>query len=680
MLDEAGVVSTAQSFVDVVRYWARQRPDNTAYCFLEKGREVGRLSFKELDERARAIAANLQRREAQGERAILLFPQGLDYLCAFLGCLYAGTVAVTGSLPKGDRRSERVLSIMDDSGARFALTDKPTLAQLEADAQRLRGVSWITLEHIAPESGRHWMPPALTLESLAFLQYTSGSTSSPKGVMLSHGNLTSNHALMVEGMGNHGGSVFVSWVPLFHDMGLIGMALSSLYNGAPCYLLSPDDFVRRPVLWLEAISKYRGTVTAAPDFAYRLCVDQIPSEQVEALDLSSLQTMVCGAEPVRVSTIERFVERFGPAGLRAESMYAGYGLAESSVWVSGEHITDGVTTVDRKALEQGRVVEAGEEPIRLISCGRTTFVDVRIVEPESHRQLPEKQVGEIWVNSPSNGKGYWGKPELSKETFQARIEGRDQGGYLRTGDLGFVIGDRLYICGRIKDLIIIRGRNIYPDDVASVVEASDERLKSRPASAFSIDTSEQEELVIVVTVKASEDEHGALIDAIRRNVANRVGVEAGAVIIVPNNNIARTTSGKIQHVRIKQNFLAHGLNIKSKWMSRVVEEWWRSLPVSDIDAGTYGLHTSVSHKSPDYATFRFSDLLAYPQDRWHKVVEGYLVYRIPLLADQAQQPMSPEMSVVQIGLDSLKLMTLLEDIERRFLVDLSLAELGKAPR
>ncbi|MGH8605180.1 MAG: AMP-binding protein, partial [Gammaproteobacteria bacterium] len=368
-------------------------------------------------------------------------------MCAFLGCLYAGTVAVTASLPKGDRRIERVLSITDDSKARFALTDNRTLVQLRADVQdaRLNSVGWITVDDITPESAQRWIPPTLSPDSLAFLQYTSGSTSSPKGVMLTHGNLISNEALMVEGMGHHSHSVFVSWLPLFHDMGLIAVALSSLYNGVPCYLMSPDEFVRRPILWLEAISKYRGTVTAAPDFAYRLCVDQISLEQVATLDLSSMQTMISGAEPIRMGTIECFVERFRRAGLRAESLYAGYGLAESTVYVSGEHIRAGVRSFDRKALEQDRVIEGGKEQIRLVNCGRaTSSVDIRIVDPESHRHLPEKEVGEIWVNSPSNGKGYWGQAELSRETFEARIEGTDLGPYLRTGDLGFVVGDRLY--------------------------------------------------------------------------------------------------------------------------------------------------------------------------------------------------------------------------------------------
>ncbi|MGH9896970.1 MAG: AMP-binding protein, partial [bacterium] len=332
--------------------------------------------------------------------------------------------------------------------------------------------------------------------------------------MLTHGNLISNEVLMAQQLGSHGDSVYVSWLPLFHDMGLILMVLSSLYNGAPCYVMSPDEFVRRPILWLEAISKYRGTVTAAPDFAYRRCVDRIPPEEVATLDLSSMQTMLNGAEPVRVSTIERFVERFRPAGLREQSIYPAYGLAESTVYVSGEHIGAGVKAFDRKALEQGRVIEGGKEQIRLVNCGRTTAsVDIRIVDPESHRQLPEKTVGEIWINSASNGKGYWKRAELSGEAFQALIHGTDLGPYLRTGDLGFVVGDRLYICGRIKDLIIIRGRNLYPDDIASVVEACDEKLKSRPTSAFSIDTGEEEKLVIVVAVKGPEEEHGALIDA-----------------------------------------------------------------------------------------------------------------------------------------------------------------------
>ncbi len=661
-------LSELPSFVALLRHWAKARADHTAYCFLERGREVGHLSYRDLDLRARAIAAELQKRGAAGERAILLFPQGLDYLCAFIGCLYANVVAVTTSLPRGARRVERVLAIMEDSGARFALTNSHTLSQLRGSGwdERLAAMQWLEVDGVAAAGAERWQPPRLERSTLAFLQYTSGSTATPKGVMLAHGNLLSNVALMEADMRNHQQSVFVSWLPLFHDMGLILIALSAVYNGAPCYLLSPDEFIRHPAAWLETISRYRGTVTAAPDFAYRLCVDRIEDTEIQGIDLSSMETMLNGSEVVRASTVERFYERFGRFGLKPGALYAGYGLAESSVYVAGEHIIDGLVRFDRRALEQGRAETTAGEGVTLVRCGLLRNInDIRIVDPETREELESGAVGEIWVGSASNGHGYWGRPEESEETLHARLGGEESSRYLRTGDLGFARDGRLYICGRIKNLIIIRGRNLYPDDVGTVVEGCDARLKSRPSSAFSVDVNDQEELVVVVATKSTEAEAREIIGLIRREIANQIGVEAAAVVVVPNNNISRTTSGKIQHNRIKRDFLEHRLNVRALWMQPAMERWWQSL---------------VETSQTKTLAARDGDPLGPQRDTVASAVEALLRERIAALGGLPAPTIDPERSLVELGLDSLKVLTLHGDIERRLGVEIKPEEMATSLR
>ncbi|RFA38524.1 fatty acyl-AMP ligase [Alkalilimnicola ehrlichii] len=501
----------AASLVDCVRHWAHKQPNDLSYCFLDKGREVDSLTFRELDQQACALAFHLNKQGALGERALLLFPQGLDYLRAFFGCLYGKVVPVTTSPPTGDRRVERFTALADDAEARFVVTSRAALTALglSAPLPGLERLQWIFLDDIDLNARPAWQAPAIDREDLAFLQYTSGSTASPKGVMLSHGNLVANEAMMQGTFGNSRHSVFVSWLPLYHDMGLIAMVLSALYNGAPCYLMSPEDFVRRPLLWLSAISQYGGTVTAAPDFAYRLCIDRIPKKNMAEIDLGSMQTMLSGAEPIRVSTLERFVEHFQPFGLNPDAMFAGYGLAESSVYVSGEYIREGCTrSFGRAALEANEVIESDRDGLRLVSCGQVGVdSDIRIVDPNTRAELPPARVGEIWVRNPGIGQGYWRRPEQTEATFGGLLNGGSPTEpFLRTGDLGFITDGKLFVCGRIKDLVIVRGRNIYPADVSTAIEDAVDAVKSRPIAVFGVDVDTHEELVVAIALKHVDDQ------------------------------------------------------------------------------------------------------------------------------------------------------------------------------
>ncbi|HWN44200.1 MAG TPA: fatty acyl-AMP ligase, partial [Thermoanaerobaculia bacterium] len=442
-------VLAQESFIDVVRERAGRLGERCAFTFLGDGdTPTERLTYAEVDRKARSIAADLQRRGAQGERVLLLFPPGLDFVTAFLGCLYAGAVAVPAYPPSPGRGTGRLRSLLEDAKPRLALTTPPLLPRVEREVEGA-----VALEGLLPED---WRPPAVGPDSLAFLQYTSGSTSTPKGVRVTHGNLIANERAIQHAFGQSEESVVVGWLPLYHDMGLIGNVLQPLWCGATCVLMSPLSFLQRPRRWLEAIGRFRGTTSGGPDFAYSLCVRKIPPAEREGLDLSSWRVAFNGAEPVRAATLDAFAEAFAPCGFHREAFYPCYGLAEATLFVSG-----------------GDPEVAPRVSGNLVSCGRAWPGErITVVDPETGRELPAGEEGEICVSGPSVADGYW--------------EGESFGGFLRTGDLGRLDEDgELFVTGRLKDLIVVRGRNIYPHDVERTAEESHPALRPGGGAAFS---------------------------------------------------------------------------------------------------------------------------------------------------------------------------------------------------
>jgi natural product biosynthesis luciferase-like monooxygenase protein/FkbM family methyltransferase len=528
-----------------------------------------------LDRRARAIAAKLQAQGMEGRRVLLLYPAGLEYIAAFFGCLYAGAVAVPTYPPRLNRNLLRLQSIVADAGATTALTTESLLSRVEpllGQSPELQSLAWLSTDNLAQDLPDQWREPALNGETLAFLQYTSGSTAAPKGVMVSHGNLLHNEQLIQRVFQQTEEAVIVGWLPLYHDMGLIGNVIQPLYLGARCILISPVAFLQQPFRWLQLISEYKATTSGGPNFAYDLCARKVTPEERASLDLSSWSVAFNGSEPIRKETLELFATTFAPSGFRREAFHPCYGLAEATLLVSGRDGTN-LPIVNPAGLwprEDG----AGGEPAAatrshsaLVACGGALpGQKVLVVHPESRVERQPGDVGEIWVSGPSIAQGYWNRPEETEHTFRARLADTDEGPFLRTGDLGFLQDGELFIAGRLKDLIIIRGRNHYPQDIERTVELCHPTLRAGCGAAFSVDEAGEERLVIVQEMeRRQQSDAGLVMEAIRQKVAQEHEVQVLSVVLVKPGSIPKTTSGKIQRRACREAFLEGELKVTAEW-------------------------------------------------------------------------------------------------------------------
>lgn len=572
------------SLVELLRWRAQEQPERLAYTFLTDGEtEGGRMTYSELDRRARAIAALLQGHDATGERVLILYPAGLEYVAAFLGCLYAGAVAVPAYPPRLNRSMERLQTIAADARAKLALTTDAILSRTNfvlGEAPDLEKLRWLATDEVTNDAAGDWRETEAGGETLAFLQYTSGSTATPRGVMLSHQNLLHNSALLASAFEYGPEDHCVSWLPAYHDMGLIGAILQPLYGGFPSTLMSPNSFLQRPLRWLQAISRYRGTLSGAPNFAYELCLRKATPEQLATLDLSSWSIAFNGAEPLRSETLDRFTKVFAPCGFRREAFYPCYGLAEATLIVSGSRkaFAPIVATVRAESLEQHKVVEASEDDessVRsLVSCGRELREQkIRIVDPETLTACAPDEVGEIWVSGPSVARGYWAREEETELAFHAHIIETGEGPFLRTGDLGFIRGGELFVTGRLKDLIIIRGRNHYPQDIEQTIERCHASVRAGGGAAFAVEAQGKEQLVVVCEVdRRQQADANELTGAIRQAVAEEHEVQPAAVVIVKAGSISKTSSGKIQRHACRAMFLRNELETVAEWREAAAPE------------------------------------------------------------------------------------------------------------
>jgi amino acid adenylation domain-containing protein len=531
------------------------------YTFLKDGEEEELvLTYGELDQQARRIAGWLQSFGASGARVLLLYPPGLDFIAAFFGCLYAGAVAVPSYPPKLNRKLARFQAIAADAQATVALTTQTILSRVE-DSPEFSRFTWLATDSLEDTWSSKFEERVLDHGATAFIQYTSGSTSTPKGVIVSHENLWHNEWMIQQAFGQTEQSVIVGWLPLYHDMGLIGNVLQPLSIGAQCVLLSPAAFLQRPYRWLKAISRYRGTTSGGPNFAYDLCARKITPAERDTLDLSSWNVAFNGSETVRAETMERFARTFASCGFRREAFYPCYGLAEATLLVSARSKAAGprVKTLQGKALQQDRVVEipeSAEDVQTVVSCG-APFQAVRIVEPDTSTACRPGRVGEIWIAGPSVARGYWNRLQETEETFHAYLAGTADGPFLRTGDLGFLSDGELFVTGRLKDLIIIRGLNHYPQDLEAAAAAAHPALSATATVAFSIETDGAEQLVIVGEVERNlRLETQAIIAAIRNTIAEQHELNISAVLLVKPGSILRTSSGKLQRQACKAAFLS----------------------------------------------------------------------------------------------------------------------------
>ena len=537
---------------------ARLQPDVVGYRFLPDGdaREL-ELTYAELDRQARAIAARLQSRVPRGGRALLQIQSDLNFIVAFAGCLYAGVIPVPTMVPHRNRPIDGLCAIAQDCEPDIILTTSSILAGMNpalTTAPALQGRRWLAVDAM-DEDAPAWRDVEIAPEEIAFLQYTSGSTSAPKGVMVSHANILHNERMIRDACGHSERTVVVGWLPFFHDMGLIGNILQPLYVGAPCTLMPPAMVLQRPLRWLQAISRYRATTSGGPNFVYDLCVTRIKPEQAATLDLSSWDLAFNGSEPVQRETLERFARAFAPSGFRAEAFHACYGLAEATLRVCDHSAKPApiLLDVEADALEQNRAVPAnGTAAVRhLVGCGSASeFHDVQtvIVDPATRQRVPHGAVGEIWIKGPNVAQGYWKNTEATAKTFEAQLDS-GEGPFLRTGDLGFVHDGELFVSGRLKDMIIILGRNIYPHDVELVVRNSDPALESSPGAAFVAEINGKENLIVAQEVRASfrrTIDPNAVRAAIRANISRHFDIGVQDIVLLAPGGVPRTTSGKIR--------------------------------------------------------------------------------------------------------------------------------------
>ncbi|MEW5928487.1 MAG: amino acid adenylation domain-containing protein, partial [Gemmatimonadota bacterium] len=638
----------AASLARLLQFRAGEDPDRIAYTFLENGEvEQGHATYRELDLRARAVAARLQALGARGERALLLYPPGLEYVAALFGCFYAGVVAVPAYPPRRNKPDPRLQGIVADCAPALALTTRELLGEAErlcAHTPELAALRWMATEDVPGDEAGGWRDPGAGADTLAFLQYTSGSTAAPKGVMVSHGNLLHNSALIERLAGYTPQTRSVIWLPPYHDMGLIGGILQPLFTGYWAALFSPVAFIQRPARWLEAVSRYGATSSGGPNFAYELCVHAVRPEERAALDLSRWEVAFNGAEPVRHETLRAFSETFAECGFRARAFYPCYGLAEATLMVTGSRPAEEpvVRAVDADALGSGDVVADPEGEYRLVGSGRSAESQrVLIVDPATLRECPADRVGEVWVAGPSVARGYWGRPEVTAEAFAGFVAGTGEGPFLRTGDLGFLgDGGELFVTGRLKDLIVIRGRNHYPQDVEMTALRSHPGLRAGSGAAFGVEQGGEERLVVVQEVSrqaAAGLDVEEVAAAIRRAVAAEHGLLVHAVAVVRPGGVPKTTSGKVQRRACRARFLAG------------------DLPLVGVSVRE---HAAVAAPRSASTSITREALEAVAAEERQALVEALLVEHAARVLGVDPARVDREQPLVALGLDSLRAMEL----------------------
>ena len=575
----------AATLVDILHNRAMEQPHQTIYNFLVDGEtEEISLTYEQLEQKAKAIAAHLQSVSSPQDRVLLLFPAGLDYITAFFGCLYAGVIAIPAYPPRPNRSLNRIHNILQNAQTDIALTDSDTLRGLERQLEstpELQSLRWITTDTIDTNVGSAWHQPNVSEPDIAFLQYTSGSTAEPKGVKITYKNLFHNLEAIHHCFRHSTRSRGVIWLPPYHDMGLIGGVLQPLYGDFPVTLMSPLMFLQNPLRWLKAISNYQATTSGGPNFAYELCVRKFKPEQLRGLNLSSWKVAFNGAEPISHETLAKFAETFAPYGFDYSAFYPCYGMAEATLIISGgsENAPVITKTVQGKALEQNKIALANvnePHPHTLVSCGRS-LKDQRlaIANPHTLVSCPPGEVGEIWVSGASIAQGYWRQPEITAATFNAYLKNTGEGPYLRTGDLGFIDDGELFFTGRLKDMIVIKGRNHYPQDIEKTVEENSAWIRPSCVASFSVEIQGEEKLVVLAEVerrywssnRSSAKLNGRLsssemisvkdlLQLIRREISKNHDLQVYTILLLKPGSLPKTSSGKIQRHACRTDFLS----------------------------------------------------------------------------------------------------------------------------
>lgn len=661
------------TLIDLLSQRAWHDPDKVIYTFLEDGSvETAHLTFGQLENRVRSVASALQGLRLRGRRAVLFYPPGVEFIVAFWGCLYAGVVAVPVYPPNPNRLNRalaRPLSILRDSQPTVILTTQELRGVLESSffaEDQVSAVTWVATDMTALGAAGDWRSPKVTGASLAMLQYTSGSTSTPNGVMLSHTNLLHNSACIQRLFEYSPDSCGVIWLPPYHDMGLIGGILQPVYGNFPVILMPPHAFLQDPATWLRAITRYRATISGGPNFAYDHCVRRITEEQAAGLDLSGWCVAFNGAEPVKQETLENFTVRFRPYGFREEAFYPCYGLAEATLIVSGgsKGAPPTYLAVNRGDLTRNRVMvsEASDAETQwLVSCGHSVNEqDIRIVDPKTRTSVSRDCIGEVWVSSPSVARGYWRRASSTRSTFRSYLRDTGEGPFLRTGDLGFIKSGELFITGRLKDLIIIRGSNYYPQDLELTVAKSHPLLRPDGA-AFTFNEKGQEELVLVHEVSRLHGSHdpAEITAAIRMAVAEHYGLQAYAVVLVRRGGIPKTSSGKVQRGACRDLYLSGALD---------------TVVIDTLRASGHRSDAEGNLDQPDRQAIMAAD-----DGTRTKMLVTYLSCKCADLLGISPRNVDTSQPLVALGLDSLRTIGLKHKLELEFGVTLTIAELFGSP-
>jgi 8-amino-7-oxononanoate synthase len=682
------------NLLELLQHRALHQGDDVGFRFVIDGeRETAEWTYADLDRKARAIAASLQALDLEGERALLLYPSGLDFVAAFFGCLYAGVTAVPAYPPRRNRNMARIDAIANDAQAKIALTTVDVLERVQTmigDTPALQQLRWRATDQWDDEWANSWRRPDVHGETLAFLQYTSGSTGTPKGVMLSHANLMHNSAMIAYAFEHTRSGNGVFWLPLYHDMGLIGGILQPLYMGKANTLLSPTHFLQKPVRWLQILSQTGSTISGGPNFAYDLCAEKVTAEQKTTLDLSHWSLAFNGAEPVRAETIERFTAAFAECGFRREAFYPCYGLAEATLIVTGgyKQSPPEVHSFDISSLEKNEAVETalGAEGSRMLVGSGGNLLDQQIViaDPDTFAHMGENRVGEIWVSGPSVAQGYWKRDELTRDIFQARLDD-GRGPFLRTGDLGFLSDGELFVTGRLKDLIIIRGVNHYPQDIEQTAQASHPDVVPGAGAAIVVGEEGSEQLVIVQeTVRRRDLDFAGITQAIRKRVALVHDIPVSAVVLIKVSSIPKTSSGKIQRHACRDGYLAGTLAAVATWTSEsgdvtIAPSVRRREPSEDIVWVEEGDVTGPREEGAkhDDSTTQLNGSAALerplPAKPGAKIPVGHtaeiaeIVYaKVRQIGRERVGELNWDTSILELGLDSLERMEIVASLEEAF--------------
>jgi acyl-CoA synthetase (AMP-forming)/AMP-acid ligase II/acyl carrier protein len=640
---------------ELLDYRASVNKDDLAFVVLDQdGIEIEKINYGDLIRLSKSIAAGLQGKTKQGDSCLLLSAPGLDFITALFGCIYAGLVAIPAYPPKKNKKNDRLWSVIEDANPACILLSQEIENMLVANPdafEKMIGIPRMIIDRKSADHSDQYKYPALSDNDTILLQYTSGTTGNPLGTMINHAGIMHNSEVIKIAFGHDAKLTGVNWLPPYHDMGLIGTIFQPLYVGGKNIIITPFDFLRNPVIWLNAITKYKGTTAGCPNFALDLLVEKISPEQKTDIDLSSLKVLFCGSEPIRSTTLKNFTQAFEACGFTEDMFLPCYGLAENTLMVTGIHHSEKpeYLLADRQSLENtNKVVISSDADTALsfVSCGYPWLDDqVLIVDPEKCIASGEDTIGEIWTRSGSVCQGYWNQADKNEEIFNAGINGSKEGPFMKTGDLGFLHNGQLYIAGRIKDMIIIRGMNHFPCDIENTVEHSHPALQAHGCAAFSSEIDNHERLIIIQEIKrtAIRELNGKeVIEAIRSAISAEHEIPVFAIELISPGRMCKTTSGKIQHKKCESMWMDKALKSVYSWKQE------------------FGEYKHTIYKGGD--------------ERNQENVQAWLINWLSNKVKISPESINPNMPILSYGLDSLGAVELEREVKEKFGIEIHLAD------